>query len=183
MDFILALQSLCIWFLHYFCLIQYINMATTVWLFIFVFFHQPQWIAKICAVFLDLIQTANLFYDIPYYMKTYRDTATSSEFYLVDFSCIFFLFFAKCLELSLWKYSTIYGSIFSARLTEFLFRLYYVPHCSFWIVRWLKEQKKLNIFVEPRVKSELLTESSFYNFVETWKDGKLGDFFIVQSLS
>ncbi|KAL1808698.1 hypothetical protein ACET3Z_025688 [Daucus carota] len=38
------------------------------------------------------------------------------------------------------------------------------------MVRWLKEQQKLNIFVEPRVKSELLTESSFYNFVQTWED-------------
>ncbi|KAK6119746.1 hypothetical protein DH2020_046516 [Rehmannia glutinosa] len=40
------------------------------------------------------------------------------------------------------------------------------------MVRWLKEQKKLNIFVEPRVKSELLTESSCYNFVQTWLDEK-----------
>ncbi|KAG8388979.1 hypothetical protein BUALT_Bualt02G0181500 [Buddleja alternifolia] len=40
------------------------------------------------------------------------------------------------------------------------------------MVRWLKEQKKLIIFVEPRVKSELLTESSYYNFVQTWLDDK-----------
>lgn len=38
------------------------------------------------------------------------------------------------------------------------------------MVRWLKEEKKLNIFVEPRVRSELLTDSSYYNFVQTWKD-------------
>lgn len=43
----------------------------------------------------------------------------------------------------------------------------------FLVFRWLKEQRKLNIFVEPRVKSELLMESSFYNFVQTWKDGEL----------
>lgn len=40
------------------------------------------------------------------------------------------------------------------------------------MVRWLKEQKKLNIFVEPRVRVELLTESSYYNFVQTWQDDK-----------
>ncbi|KAK4407423.1 NAD(H) kinase [Sesamum angolense] len=40
------------------------------------------------------------------------------------------------------------------------------------MVRWLKEQKKLNIFVEPRVKTELLTESSYYSFVQTWLDDK-----------
>lgn len=42
----------------------------------------------------------------------------------------------------------------------------------FEMVRWLKEQKKLNIFVEPRVKTELLTESSYYDFVQTWQDEK-----------
>ncbi|KAE9462209.1 hypothetical protein C3L33_05877, partial [Rhododendron williamsianum] len=40
------------------------------------------------------------------------------------------------------------------------------------MVRWLKEKKKLNIFVEPRVRIELLTESSYYNFVQTWQDDK-----------
>ncbi|KAL7113468.1 hypothetical protein ACP275_04G062800 [Erythranthe tilingii] len=40
------------------------------------------------------------------------------------------------------------------------------------MVRWLNEQKKLNIYVEPRVKSELLTESSYYSFVQTWQDDK-----------
>lgn len=43
--------------------------------------------------------------------------------------------------------------------------------------RWLKEQKKLNIFVEPRVKSELMAESSYYSFVQTWQDGKLNYFY------
>ncbi|KAF8398351.1 hypothetical protein HHK36_017278 [Tetracentron sinense] len=38
------------------------------------------------------------------------------------------------------------------------------------MVRWLKEQKKIDIFVEPRVRTELLTESSYFNFVQTWKD-------------
>ncbi|XP_071910258.1 NAD(H) kinase 1-like isoform X2 [Coffea arabica] len=38
------------------------------------------------------------------------------------------------------------------------------------MVRWLKEEKKLNIFVERRVRSELLTDSSYYNFVQTWQD-------------
>ncbi|XP_074293838.1 putative NAD kinase 1 [Silene latifolia] len=40
------------------------------------------------------------------------------------------------------------------------------------LVRWLKEQKKLNIYVEPRVLSELLDESSDFNFVQTWKNDK-----------
>jgi hypothetical protein len=38
--------------------------------------------------------------------------------------------------------------------------------------RWLREHKNINIFVEPRVKKELLTEDSYYNFVQTWDDGK-----------
>ncbi|CAN1263954.1 NAD(H) kinase 1 [Linum perenne] len=37
------------------------------------------------------------------------------------------------------------------------------------MVRWLKEHQKLNIFVEPRVKAELLAESSYFKFVQTWK--------------
>ncbi|GAB2277037.1 NAD kinase 1 [Dionaea muscipula] len=40
------------------------------------------------------------------------------------------------------------------------------------MIRWLKEQKKLDIFVEPRVRSELLAESSFFEFVQTWEDDK-----------
>jgi hypothetical protein len=39
--------------------------------------------------------------------------------------------------------------------------------------RWLKDHKKLNIYVEPRVMGELLSESSYFNFVHTWKDGEL----------
>jgi hypothetical protein len=39
--------------------------------------------------------------------------------------------------------------------------------------RWLKEHKKLNIYVEPRVMGELLSESSYFNFLHTWKDGEL----------
>ncbi|GMN26243.1 hypothetical protein TIFTF001_001231 [Ficus carica] len=38
------------------------------------------------------------------------------------------------------------------------------------MVSWLREQKKLDIYVEPRVRTELLTESSDFNFVHTWKD-------------
>ncbi|XP_059625040.1 NAD(H) kinase 1 isoform X1 [Cornus florida] len=37
------------------------------------------------------------------------------------------------------------------------------------MVRWLKEQKKLDIFVEPRVKVELLADSSYFNFVQSWQ--------------
>ncbi|XAR60360.1 NAD(+) kinase [Bertholletia excelsa] len=40
------------------------------------------------------------------------------------------------------------------------------------MVRWLKDQKKLNIFVEPRVRDELSTESSYYDFVQTWQGDK-----------
>jgi NAD+ kinase len=38
------------------------------------------------------------------------------------------------------------------------------------MARWLKEQRKMNIYVEPCVRNELLSESSFFNFVQTWKD-------------
>ncbi|KAF7833700.1 NAD(H) kinase 1 [Senna tora] len=38
------------------------------------------------------------------------------------------------------------------------------------MIRWLREQKKLDIYVEPRVRGELLTGSSYFNFVESWKD-------------
>ncbi|KAI4386247.1 hypothetical protein MLD38_004193 [Melastoma candidum] len=38
------------------------------------------------------------------------------------------------------------------------------------MVRWLKEQKNVNVYVEPRVKSELLNASSFFGFVKTWQD-------------
>ncbi|XP_057484109.1 NAD(H) kinase 1 isoform X2 [Actinidia eriantha] len=38
------------------------------------------------------------------------------------------------------------------------------------MVRWLKEKKKLNIVVEPRVRIELLTDSSYYSFIQTWQD-------------
>nr|BCU01513.1 NAD(H) kinase 1 [Flaveria bidentis] len=38
------------------------------------------------------------------------------------------------------------------------------------MVRWLKEKRKLNIYVEPRVRNELLTESSYYNFTQSWND-------------
>ncbi|KAL2942016.1 NAD(H) kinase 1 [Bienertia sinuspersici] len=42
------------------------------------------------------------------------------------------------------------------------------------LVRWLKEQKKLSIYVEPRVRSELLDESSSFDYVHTWNDGEFG---------
>ncbi|XP_020585772.1 putative NAD kinase 3 [Phalaenopsis equestris] len=38
------------------------------------------------------------------------------------------------------------------------------------MVRWLKDEKKINVFVEPRVRVELLTASSNFSFVQTWKD-------------
>ncbi|KAG6632401.1 hypothetical protein CIPAW_13G156900 [Carya illinoinensis] len=38
--------------------------------------------------------------------------------------------------------------------------------------RWLREQKKLDIYVEPRVRVELLTGLSYFSFVQTWKDGE-----------
>lgn len=40
------------------------------------------------------------------------------------------------------------------------------------MVRWLKNQKKIDIFVEPRVRTELLTESSYFSFVQSWEDDK-----------
>ncbi|KAJ4971183.1 hypothetical protein NE237_004282 [Protea cynaroides] len=41
------------------------------------------------------------------------------------------------------------------------------------MVRWLKDQKKINVYVEPRVRIELLSESSYFNFVQTWKDDEV----------
>ncbi|CAN0901806.1 NAD(H) kinase 1 [Linum grandiflorum] len=49
------------------------------------------------------------------------------------------------------------------------------------MVRWLKEHQKLNIFVEPRVKAELLTESSYFKFVQTWKDANVLDVYSADS--
>lgn len=40
------------------------------------------------------------------------------------------------------------------------------------MIRWLNEWKKLKIYVEPRVKAELLDESSYFSFVQTWKDDR-----------
>uniref|UniRef100_A0A0D9WG19 NAD(+) kinase n=1 Tax=Leersia perrieri TaxID=77586 RepID=A0A0D9WG19_9ORYZ len=36
------------------------------------------------------------------------------------------------------------------------------------MVRWLKENNNINIFVEPRVSKELVTEDSYFNFIQTW---------------
>ncbi|KAL8129355.1 hypothetical protein V2J09_018510 [Rumex salicifolius] len=38
------------------------------------------------------------------------------------------------------------------------------------MIRWLTQTKKLNVLVEPRVRSELLEESAYFDFVQTWKD-------------
>lgn len=38
------------------------------------------------------------------------------------------------------------------------------------MVRWLREQRNINVVVEPRVKIELVTEASFFNCVQTWED-------------
>ncbi|KAJ4977743.1 hypothetical protein NE237_008523 [Protea cynaroides] len=38
------------------------------------------------------------------------------------------------------------------------------------MVRWLKDKKKINVYVEPRVRTELLSKSSYFNFVQTWED-------------
>ncbi|MCO5611207.1 hypothetical protein L7F22_065457 [Adiantum nelumboides] len=37
------------------------------------------------------------------------------------------------------------------------------------MVKWLKEDKGMDIFLEPRVKKELLAESSIYSFIQTWE--------------
>ncbi|PNT71394.1 hypothetical protein BRADI_2g26930v3 [Brachypodium distachyon] len=36
------------------------------------------------------------------------------------------------------------------------------------MIRWLKEHNNMNIFVEPRVSKELVTEDSYFNFIQTW---------------
>nr|XP_010938543.1 probable NAD kinase 1 [Elaeis guineensis] len=38
------------------------------------------------------------------------------------------------------------------------------------MVRWLKEHKKINVFVEPRVQTELLLESPYFRFVQSWEN-------------
>nr|CAD1840012.1 unnamed protein product [Ananas comosus var. bracteatus] len=38
------------------------------------------------------------------------------------------------------------------------------------MVRWLKEHKKIDVLVEPRVREELLKESFYFDFVQTWQD-------------
>ncbi|XP_010545595.1 PREDICTED: NAD(H) kinase 1 isoform X2 [Tarenaya hassleriana] len=40
------------------------------------------------------------------------------------------------------------------------------------MIRWLKEHKGLQIYVEPRIRKELLSESNSFNFVKTWEDDK-----------
>ena len=45
--------------------------------------------------------------------------------------------------------------------------------------RWLRDHKGLNVYVEPRVKAELLSESSSFDFVQTWEDGKHLSLFFV----
>ncbi|KAL7612141.1 hypothetical protein Lser_V15G05677 [Lactuca serriola] len=40
------------------------------------------------------------------------------------------------------------------------------------MVSWLKEKRSMNIFVEPRVRNELLEESSYFNFAQSWIDDK-----------
>lgn len=36
------------------------------------------------------------------------------------------------------------------------------------MIRWLKSHKEIDVFVEPQVRSELLREASFFEFVQTW---------------
>ncbi|CAL9111283.1 NAD kinase [Musa troglodytarum] len=38
------------------------------------------------------------------------------------------------------------------------------------MVRWLKNHKKIDVFVEPRVRTELLKEASCFEFVQTWEN-------------
>ncbi|XP_068660030.1 probable NAD kinase 1 isoform X1 [Aristolochia californica] len=38
------------------------------------------------------------------------------------------------------------------------------------MVRWLKHHMKISVFVEPRVRTELLSESSDFDFIQTWQD-------------
>ncbi|KAH7315150.1 hypothetical protein KP509_21G036200 [Ceratopteris richardii] len=40
------------------------------------------------------------------------------------------------------------------------------------MVKWLKEDKGMNVFLEPDVRKELLDESNTYTFVQTWKTGE-----------
>ncbi|KAG6632411.1 hypothetical protein CIPAW_13G157600 [Carya illinoinensis] len=46
------------------------------------------------------------------------------------------------------------------------------PNSIYVQVLWLREQKKLDIYIEPRMRVELLAGSSYFSFVQTWKDEK-----------
>ncbi|MQL77885.1 hypothetical protein Taro_010307 [Colocasia esculenta] len=37
------------------------------------------------------------------------------------------------------------------------------------MVRWLKDHRKMDVYVEPRVRAELLMEGSEFSFVQTWE--------------
>lgn len=65
--------------------------------------------------------------------------------------------------------SKIFGQII---LFAFSFSFFFFHFLLLLFARWLREQKKLDIYVEPRVQVDLLTESSYFNFVQTWKDGE-----------
>ncbi|KAF6140757.1 hypothetical protein GIB67_035184 [Kingdonia uniflora] len=41
------------------------------------------------------------------------------------------------------------------------------------MIRWLKDYKGIDVFVEPQVRIELLSDSPYFNFVQTWVDGFL----------
>lgn len=61
--------------------------------------------------------------------------------------------------------------------------VYMLASFEFSVDRWLREQRKVNIYVEPRVKAELLVESADLNYVQTWKDGKQWNVYVYHNFN
>jgi NAD+ kinase len=43
-------------------------------------------------------------------------------------------------------------------------------------LRWLREQNVANVFMEPRVKAELLEESTDFDFIQTCETGTFREY-------
>ncbi|KAJ3676271.1 hypothetical protein LUZ60_003683 [Juncus effusus] len=38
------------------------------------------------------------------------------------------------------------------------------------MVRWLKQRQKINVFMEPLMRKELVTNDTYFDFIQTWQD-------------
>jgi hypothetical protein len=104
---------------------------------------------------------------------------SSFTFYWTSYHLIFTSIFSLCILpcICLWYesitcYITWYYSFWFYLFGAWLTLVKWYCLLFFIITRWLRQHKKLQIYVEPRVKVELLSESSYFNFIDTWSDGK-----------